>query len=201
MTCGKTQGTGRFSAANAPFIWLVRLKNPPIWPPPPALPSLDAAPPFAYTSAVPPMDQNYPPGSRAKAARGGELSRISDHVAALRTDRQGPPDRPHGEPLEHQDQAQVPAQPLQRHLHLRHPRPQRPPPRLHQRDQERGSPRRAGRVPAEGEGDRAVAKGAGAEARDREEEGGGRGGEEGGVRLARSSLGRVALLTLSCLRA
>jgi hypothetical protein len=109
--------------------------------------------------------------------------RISQDVAALRTDGQGPASRPQGEPLQYQDQAPVPAEPVQRHLHFRRARPQRAPARLDQRDQERRPPRRLRCVFAQGQGRRLVAESAGAEARDREEDGGGGGGEAGGVRV------------------
>jgi hypothetical protein len=46
-------------------------------------------------------------------------------VAALRTDGQGPAGGPQGEPLQYQDQAPVPAEPVQRHLHFRRAGPER----------------------------------------------------------------------------
>src|ERR1700731_1798649 len=101
--------------------------------------------------------------------------RIFENVTALRTDSQGPPGGPQGEPLQYQDQAPVPAEPVQRHLHFRRARPQRAPARLDQRDQERRPPRRSRCLPDQGQGRRAVAPRARIEARDREE------GAEGGI--------------------
>src|SRR5690606_30838536 len=40
--------------------------------------------------------------------------RETNHVAHLRTDRQGPPDRPQREPRQQQDQAGLPAEPAER---------------------------------------------------------------------------------------
>ena len=72
------------------------------------------------------------------------------NVPALRTDGQGPPDGSQGEPLEHQDQAALPAEPGQRHLHLGRARPQRAPARLDQCAEERRPQWRPRQVPAEG---------------------------------------------------
>src|ERR1700687_625253 len=106
-----------------------------------------------------------------------------ENVAALRTDGQGPPGRPQGQPLQHQDQAPVPAEPVQRHLHFRRARTQRAPKGVDQRAQERRSPLRSRCVFAQGESDRTVAPRAGVEAGDREEDVGGGAGEEGGLKL------------------
>src|SRR6202022_3037361 len=108
--------------------------------------------------------------------------RIFDDVAALRTDSQGPPGGPQGEPLQYQDQAPVPAEPVQRHLHFGRARPERAVKGFDQRDQIRRSPRRLRRVYDQGQGDRTVAPGAGPEARDREEDRGGCAGGEGELR-------------------
>ena len=106
-----------------------------------------------------------------------------ENVPALRTDGQGPPDGPQGEPLEHQDQAALPAEPRQRHLHLGRARPQRAPARLDQRAEERRPQWRPRQVPAEGEGRRVVAARTGFEARDREEGRQARVREEGELRF------------------
>ena len=98
------------------------------------------------------------------------------NVPALRTDGQGPPGGPQGEPLEHQDQAALPAEPGQRHLHLGRARPQRAPARLDQRAQERRPQWRPRYVFAQGQGRRALPPRPRSEARDREE------GRQAGVR-------------------
>ena len=64
--------------------------------------------------------------------------------------------RAQGEPLQPQDQAAVPAQPAQRHHDVGRARPLGPVARVGQRLQDRRSPRRARRLPAEGEGRRTV---------------------------------------------
>jgi len=96
-------------------------------------------------------------------------------VSALRTDGQGPAGGSQGEPLEHQDQAPVPAEPVQRHLHLGRARPQRAPARLDQCAEKRRPQWRPRRLPAEGPRRRPLPARAGPEAGDREE------GEHGGA--------------------
>src|SRR5205807_6861601 len=103
------------------------------------------------------------------ACREAGMTEDLANVSALRTDGQGPASGSQGEPLEHQDQAALPAEPVQRHLHLGRARPQRAPARLDQRDQERRPQWRPRRLPAEREGPQPLAPRAGAEARDREE--------------------------------
>src|SRR3984893_4262130 len=95
--------------------------------------------------------------------------RIFENVAALRTDSQGPPGGPQGEPLQYQDQAPVPAEPVQRHLHFRRARPQRAPAGFDQRDQERRPQWRPRRLPAQGPRRSPLPPRARPEARDREE--------------------------------
>ena len=87
------------------------------------------------------------------------------HVTPLRPDRKGGPGRPQGEPFEHQDQAAVPAEPAQRHADLRRARPLGQAAGFGQCAQDRRPPRRPRRLPAEGQGRRAVAQGARAQAR------------------------------------
>src|SRR5712671_1553424 len=76
---------------------------------------LDGLPLSPYTSAVPEMDVNLNP----RGFEPGDERGFRD-VAALRTDGQGPAGGPQGKPLQYQDQAQVPAEPVQRHLHFRY---------------------------------------------------------------------------------
>jgi hypothetical protein len=110
--------------------------------------------------------------------------RILQDVPALRTDGQGPHGGPQGEPLQHQDQAPVPAEPVQRHLHLGRARPQRAPARLDQRHQVGRPPRRLRRLHDQGQGPRAVAEGTVAEEGDREEDRGKRAGSCGELRFS-----------------
>lgn len=100
---------------------------------------------------------------------GGDGRGFLTNVPALRTDGQGPPGGPQGEPLEHQDQAALPAEPHQRHLHLGRARPQRAPARLDQRAQERRPQWRPRCLPVEGQGRRPLPPRTRSEARDREE--------------------------------
>src|SRR5258708_37633173 len=83
-------------------------RSPPIRPP---LPSMDVI--------------LNPRAARKRFRKCRGWKRISRDVAALRTDGQGPPGGPQGQPLQYQDQAPVPAEPVQRHLHFRRARPQR----------------------------------------------------------------------------
>src|SRR6478609_963732 len=110
--------------------------------------------------------------------------RIFSDVTPLRTDRQGPAGGSQGEPLEHQDQAPLPAEPGQRHLHLGRARPQRAPARLDQCAEERRPQWRPRHLPDQGESRRAVAPRAGIEARDPEEGRQARAGEEGELRFS-----------------
>jgi hypothetical protein len=114
-----------------------------------------------------------PRGARKGPAQDAGMEEDFRYVAALRTDGQGPPDRPQGQPLQHQDQAALPAEPVQRDLHLGHAGAQRSAARLHQRDQERRPQWRPRCVPDQGQGRQPLAARAGTEARDREEDGGG----------------------------
>jgi len=132
--------------------------------------NLDGLPHSPYTTAVPGNGRDFgPPRAPRDALAYGGDGRGFCNVPALRTDGQGPPGGPQGEPLEHQDQAALPAQPGQRHLHLGRARPQRAPARLDQCGQERRPQWRPRQVPAEGQGRRALPPRAGSEARDREE--------------------------------
>ena len=97
-----------------------------------AWPSRPIRPQFLEMDAI--LDPRAGPQMRPPMAGMEEDFR---DVPALRTDGQGPADGPQGEPLEHQDQAALPAEPGQRHLHLGRARPQRAPARLDQRAQER----------------------------------------------------------------
>src|ERR1700676_5825325 len=104
--------------------------------------NLDVPPPAPYTSAAPLMDVILNPRAARKAlSEVPGMAEDFEDVAALRTDGQEPAGWPQGQPLQHQDQAPVPAEPVQRHLYFGFARPQRAPARLHQRDQERRSPR------------------------------------------------------------
>src|ERR1700716_516693 len=105
-------------------------------------------------------------------------------VAALRTDGQGPAGGPQGEPLQYQDQAPVPAEPVQRHFHLRRAGTERAVAGFDQRDQVRRSPRRLRRIPDQSQGSRAVAPRARVEAPDREEDRSGSTRGEGELRLS-----------------
>src|SRR6478735_3250702 len=121
--------------------------------------------------------------------------RILQDVPALRTDGQGPAGGPQGEPLEHQDQAPVLAEPVQRHLHLGRARPQRAPARLDPCAEERRPQWRPRCLPAQAESRPALAPRAGIEARDREEEGGRGAGSEGGLRFRRGFRSRAGAET------
>src|SRR6266702_2907962 len=115
------------------------------------------------------MDAIWTPAQPRDALAYGGDGRGFCNVPALRTDGQGPPSGPQGEPLEHQDQAALPAEPGQRHLHLGRPRPQRAPARLDQCAEERRPQWRPRRVFDQGQGRRALPPRAGSQARDREE--------------------------------
>src|ERR1700682_5803723 len=104
------------------------------------------------------------------AREGRGWQRIYQNVAALRTDGQGPDGGPQGEPLQYQDQAPVPTEPVQRHLHLRRAGTERAVAGFDQRDQVRRSPRRLRCIPDQGQGSRVVAPRARTEAPDREED-------------------------------
>src|ERR1700676_2040362 len=146
--------------------------------------NLDVPPPAPYTSAAPLMDVILNPRAARKAlSEVPGMAEDFEEVAALRTDGQEPASGPQGQPFQHQDQAPVPAEPVQRHLHFRRAWPQRALKGVDQRDQERRPPRRPRCVFAEGKSGRAVAARAGAEAGDREEDGQGRAREEGGVEV------------------
>src|SRR4051812_45222620 len=91
------------SAANTPFIWLARLQNRlfgrPQSRPAPNAPflthwgALPIRPPFLKGSEF------HPPPRLTQARELRASKRILSDVAALRTDRQGPPGGPQGEPL------------------------------------------------------------------------------------------------------
>ena len=74
------------------------------------------------------------------------------HVPTLRIDRQRPDGRPHGEPFQHQDQAPVSAEPVQRHDAVRHARPLGAAESLGQRNPLGRSPRRPRCFPDQGQG-------------------------------------------------
>src|SRR6266550_1421481 len=141
---------------------------------------LDGLPLSPYTSAVPEMDVNLNP----EGFEPGDERGFRD-VAALRTDGQGPAGGSQGEPLEYQDQAPVPAEPVQRHLHFRRAGAECAVAGFDQRDQVSRPSRRFRCVPLESQGGRTVPEGAGAEAPDRKEDGGSEG------QLARSPNGFV----------
>src|SRR5882672_517105 len=103
-------------------------------------------------------------------------------VAALRTDGQGPAGGPQGKPLQYQDQAPVPAEPVQRHLHFRCAGTERAVAGFDQCDQISRSSRRLRCVHDQGQGGGTLAPGARAEAPDREEDGSGSTGGEGGLK-------------------
>src|SRR5882757_8857961 len=140
---------------------------------------LDGLPLSPYTSAVPEMDVNLNP----RGFEPGDERGFRD-VAALRTDGQGPAGGSQGEPLQYQDQAPVPAEPVQRHLHFRRAGTERAVAGFDQRDQVRRSPRRLRRIPDQSQGSRAVAPSARVEAPDREEDRSGSTRGEGELRLS-----------------
>src|SRR6185312_14802976 len=129
--------------------------------------SLDAPGRALYTSA---FLTDARPGAVPRSPWALAL-RIEDHVAALRTDRQRAFGRPQGQPLEHQDQAPVHAEPVQRDADVRHARPLSSRAGVGERAEVGRSPWRPRRLPAQGEGYRARAAHARAQACDREEAG------------------------------
>ena len=71
-----------------------------------------------------PYRSAFPIGRRTGAAGiSAEFSRISTMSRRCESDRQGPAGGPQGQPLEHQDQAALPAEPAQRHADLGCARP------------------------------------------------------------------------------
>src|SRR3954453_21441977 len=125
----------------------------------------------------PASSKDFPSGRREwarnlhslKAAVAATACKDQNHVAPLRTHRQGRPLRPPREPLEPQDQAQVPAEPRERDAPVRRAAALGAPAGVGERASHGRASRRARRLPGQSPGERAVAERARAQARPREE--------------------------------
>src|SRR5215218_3650770 len=104
-----------------------------------------------------------------KAAVAATACKDQNHVAPLRTHRQGRALGPPREPLEPQDQAQVPAEPRERDAPVRRAAALGAPAGVGERASHGRASRRARRLPGQSPGERAVADRARAQTRPREE--------------------------------